>query len=225
MNKIINVLIAEDEPLIIGLLKKIFMQLSDSNGDWKFKLHPTQNCDDALKKIDNAIIETPFDLALLDINLPPSKQNNVLCGEDLGIELRKYFPQVKIIIYTANNDNYRLNNILRSVNPDGFLIKSDIDYKGLMMAIHRVLTNPPYYSPSILNLIRQHITSDFVLDATDRVLLHELSKGTRTKDLPNFVNLSKGGVERRKRHLKEVFNIEGKGDKKLIQIAKDRGYV
>ncbi len=225
MSKTINVLIAEDEPLIIGLLKNIFKQLSESNFDWTFKLHSTLNCDSALKKIDEAIIGTPFDLALLDVNIPPSKKKKVLCGEDLGMELRRYFPQLKIIIYTSNNDNYRLNNILRSINPEGFLIKSDIDYKGLIGAISRVLVNPPFYSPSILSLIRQHISNDFLLDATDRMLLHELSKGTKTKDLPNFVNLSKSGVERRKRHLKEVFNIVDKGDKKLIQIAKEKGYV
>lgn len=225
MNKTINVLITEDEPIIVGLLKNIFEQLSESNPFWNFKLHPTLNCDSAMHKIDQAIIGKPFDLALLDINIPPSKQKNILCGEDLGVELRKYFPQIRIIIYTSNNDNYRLNNILRSVNPDGFLIKSDIDYKGLVTAINHVLTKPPYYSPSILNLIRQHITSDFVLDRTDRVILYEISKGTKNKDLSNFVNLSKSGIEQRKRRLKEVFDIEDKGDKKLIQVAKQKGYV
>lgn len=225
MSKIINVLIAEDEPIIIELLKNIFKQLSDSSENYTFKLYPTRDCDTALEKIDNAINETFFNLALLDINLPHSKQRKILCGEDLGIELRKRFPLIKIIIYTANNDNYRLNNILHTVNPDGFLIKSDVDYQSLKEAIYRVLTNPPHYSHSILNLIRQHISNDFILDPIDRTLLYEISKGTRTKDLPNFVNLSKGGVELRKRRLKEIFNIDGKGDKKLIEIAKKKGYV
>ncbi|WP_034045121.1 response regulator [Wocania ichthyoenteri] len=225
MSNIINVLIAEDEPIIVGLLKDIFQQLSNSNGDWNFKLHPTLNCDSAMNKIEKAILSRPFDLALLDINIPKSKEKNILSGEDLGLKLRKYFPHVKIIIYTSNNDNYRLNNVLKTVNPEGFLIKSDIDYKGLVHAINRVLTNPPFYSPSILTLIRKHIADDFVLDSTDRILLHEISKGTKNKDLPNFVNLSKSGIERRKRHLKEIFNIEDQGDKKLIQIAKEKGYV
>lgn len=225
MNNTINVLIVEDEPIIIGLLKNIFQQLSESHSNLIFNLHTTSNCNSAMDRIEKAIIGKPFDLALLDINIPPSKQKNILSGEDLGLELRKYFPRIKIIIYTSNNDNYRLNNILKSVNPDGFLIKSDIDYKGLIKAIDRVLTNPPYYSTSILGLIRQHISNDFLLDTTDRILLYEISKGTKNKDLPNFVNLSKSGIERRKRHLKEVFNIEGKGDKSLIQIAKEKGYV
>ena len=225
MNNTINVLIAEDEPIIVDLLKTIFQKLSDSNASWDFKLHSALNCDSAINKIEKAIIGKPFDLALLDINLPSSEQKNILSGEDLGLELQKYFPQIKIIIYTSNNDNYRLNNILKSVNPDGFIIKSDIDYKGLVTGINRVLTNQPYYSPSILSLIRQHIANDFVLDNIDRVLLYQLSNGTKTKDLSNFVNLSKSGVELRKRRLKEVFNIENKGDKKLIQMAKEKGYV
>lgn len=225
MSKIINVLIAEDEPIIIELLKTIFKQLTDSSENYTFKLHPTRNCDSALEKIDKAANSTFFNLALLDINLPSSKQRKILCGEDLGIELRNRFPEIKIIIYTANNDNYRLNNILHTVNPDGFLIKSDVDYQSLKEAICKVITNPPHYSHSILSLIRQHISSDFILDSIDRTLLYEISKGTRTKDLPNFVNLSKGGVELRKRRLKEIFNIDDKGDKKLIEIAKEKGYV
>ena len=224
MNNIINVLVAEDEPIIVELLKKIFQQLSDAKS-CNFKLHTTLCCDSASDKIEKAIIGTAFDLALLDLNLPPSKKKSILSGEDLGIELRKFFPKIKIIIYTSNNDNYRLNSVLKSVNPEGFLIKNDMDYNGLTNAINRVLINPPYYSHSVLGLIRQHISSDFILDSIDRILLHEISKGTKTKDLPNYVNLSKGGVERRKRHLKEVFNIQGKGDKKLIQIAKEKGYV
>ena len=225
MNNNINVLIVEDEPIIIGLLKKIFQKLSESEANWNFKLHTSLNCDSALDKIEKAIIGIPFDLALLDVNIPSSKQKNIICGEDLGLELRKYFPRIKIIVYTSNNDNYRLNNILKSINPEGFLIKSDIDYKGLVKAINRVLVKPPYYTPSILTIIRQHIANEFILDAIDRILLHEISKGTKNKDLPGIVNLSKSGIERRKRHLKEVFDIEDKGDKKLIEKAKEKGYV
>jgi DNA-binding NarL/FixJ family response regulator len=227
MDTPINVLIAEDELIIIDLLKNIFKHLSEPNKDWSFKLHTVSTCDHALKKIHQAKLEHPFDLALLDVNLPPSKEKSIMCGEDLGLLLRKHFPKIKVMVYTSSNDNYRLNNILRSVNPEGFLIKSDVGYKGLVKAIERILTGQLYYSSSILKLIRQHISSDFVLDATDRIILYQISKGTKTKDLPRYVNLSKGGVERRKRHLKEIFDIEdnGKCDKKLIQIAKERGYV
>jgi len=223
MNGTINTLIVEDEPLIIGLYKNIFQELSDSNSS--FKLHITLNCDSALDKIEKANTGTPFDLVLLDINIPPSKQKNISSGEDLGVELRKCFPQIKIIICTTTNSNYRLNNILHTVNPDGFLIKSETDYKILATAINRVLTNQPYYSPSIFNLMRQHICNDFVLNSKDRILLYELSKGTKNKDLPNFVNLSKSGFEARKRRLKEIFNVEGVGDKKLIQTSRENGYV
>ncbi len=225
MNNTINVLIVEDEPLIIDLLKNMFDHISNTGHDLEFKLQTAQDCDSAFQKIEQAISGTPFDLAMLDVNMPPSKDKNILSGEDLGIALRKYFPEIKIMVYTACSDNYRLNNILSTINPEGFLVKSDVGYENLIEAIRRVLTRPPYYSESILSLIRQHISNDFVLDSVDRLLLYEISKGTRTKDLPGLVNLSKGGVERRKRHLKEVFNIEDKGDKELIQMAKDKGYI
>ncbi|PQV47449.1 response regulator receiver domain-containing protein [Jejuia pallidilutea] len=74
MSDTINVLIVEDEPIIIGLLESIFKQLSDSNNNWYFKLNLTQNCDTAMNKIEKAVLGKPFDLALLDISIPPSKQ-------------------------------------------------------------------------------------------------------------------------------------------------------
>ena len=223
MGKTINVLIVEDEPITLSLLKRIFKHLSDSY--WNFKLHTAPNCDIALKKIKNAITGKSFDLVLLDINIPSSKDKKIQCGEDLGLELRNHFPKVKIIVYTAHNDNYRLHSILHSINPEGFLIKSDLDYKNLVNAINQILIRPPHYSTTIQSLMRQCILNEHIIDPIDKRLLYELSMGTRTKNLPSIINLSKSGVERRKRRLKEVFNIKEKGDKGLIQIAKKKGFI
>ncbi|GAA4235729.1 hypothetical protein GCM10022291_18410 [Postechiella marina] len=221
MNNIKNVLIVEDEPIIVHLLRKIFENLRE----WNFIINSAKTCDIAIQKINNSVISNHFDLVVLDINIPPSIDGKTLSGEDIGIKLRECFPVVKIIVCTSSNDNYRLNNILQTINPEGFLIKTDIDYKNIVDAINRVLVSPPYYSNKILNLIRQHISNDFVLDSIDRLMLYQLSKGTKTKDLPNLVNLSKGGVERRKRHLKEVFDVGDEGDKKLLELAKEKGYI
>lgn len=225
MNGPINVLIVEDEPLITNSLKLAFEQLSESNSSLDFTLKFAKNCDTALLKIDKAVKSTPFDLVLLDINIPASSDRKLLSGEDLGLELKGLFPRVKIIVFTSHNNNFRFSNILKSLNPDGFLIKSDIDFKELLVAIKTVLFEPPYYSKVILQLIRRHVTSDFVLDKIDRQLLYQLSKGTKTKDLPNFIFLSKGGIERRKRNLKEIFDIENESDQMLLKLAEEKGYL
>jgi len=225
MNDIINVLIIEDEPLIIGSLEAALNHLSEASGELDFKIKTARNCDAARSEITKAVHGKPFDLVLLDISIPPSKDRKYLSGEDLGIKIKREFPSAKIIVFTSYTDNYRLNNILQSLNPDGFMIKYDIDFKTLLKALETVIYEPPFYSQKVLKLLRQTTINDFTLDQLDRRLLFEISEGTKTCQLPEIVKLSKGGIERRKRHLKEVFDISDGDDGALIKTAKAKGFI
>ena len=225
MNDIINVLIVEDEPLIVGSLEAALKHLSEENSDLDFKTRTAKNCDDAQMEIHKAQQGKLFDLVLLDISIPASKDRKYLSGEDLGLKIKSEFPSAKIIVLTSYTDNYRLNNILQSLNPDGFLIKNDIDFKKLLLAIKTVINDPPFYSQKVLRLLRQTTFNDFKIDQLDRRLLFEISEGTKNNQLPDIIKLSKGGIERRKRHLKEVFDIKNGDDGVLIKAAKSKGFI
>jgi DNA-binding NarL/FixJ family response regulator len=161
----------------------------------------------------------------LDIKLPPSKDKKILSGEDLGLEIKKLLPDSKIIVSTTYNDNYRIYSLMKNLNPDGLLIKNDITASELVNAINLVLTSPPYYSSSVSQTIRNEMLNDLLLDKIDRRLLYELSIGTKTKDLPITLPLSIAGVEKRKRNLKNVFDVSGLEDKDLINKAKEKGFI
>ncbi|MBL4887251.1 MAG: DNA-binding response regulator, partial [Flavobacteriaceae bacterium] len=133
--------------------------------------------------------------------------------------------EAKIIVSTTFNDNYRIQNIFKSINPDGFLIKNDISPNELMTTINTVMDDPPYYSKTVIKIIRREISNEFVLDYIDRKILYELSLGTRMKDLPTVLPLSIAGIEKRKRHLKNIFNIKTVDDKELILKAKEKGFI
>ncbi len=225
MNENVNVLIVEDEPMTIKNIKDAFEIFGNSNGNFDFKIKSAKNSDEALIEIDKAIKGTPLDVVFLDINLPPSSDNKILSGEDLGLELRTMFPKIKIIVLTSHRENYLLNNILKSFNPDGFLIKNDIDFKELINSIEVVLLDPPYYSKSILKLLRHQATINFYLNKIDRKLLYLLSKGIMTKDLSDHIPLSKGGIDKRKRYLKDMFGIEGGNDRLLLKLAEEKGFL
>jgi hypothetical protein len=76
-----------------------------------------------------------------------------------------------------------------------------------------------------VKLLRKQVANDFILDNIDRKILYELSLGTRMKDLPSVLPLSIAGIEKRKRHLQEIFNIKGGGDKELLLVAKEKGFI
>jgi DNA-binding NarL/FixJ family response regulator len=225
MTQTINVLIVEDEPLIITVLENALHQISDSNGLFEFKVTSVTNCDMAQIEIKKAVKNQPFDLVLLDISIPESTDKKLLSGEDIGIQLRGFFPNIKIMVFTSHNNNYRLNNILKSINPEGFLIKSDIDYSKLITAINAILNDEPFYSKVIMQLIRRHISNDFVLDQLDRQLIFHISKGSKIKGLAEILPLSKSAIEYRKRNLKQLFDVENGNDRDLILKAEEHGYI
>ncbi len=225
MKKRYNVLIIDDHPLISNAYKNILQDISESNHLLKFNINVANNCEIGYQKIKNASNKKEIDLVLLDIRLPPFKNSKILSGEDLGIKLRQLLPDSKIIISTAINNNYRIQSILRSINPDGFLIKNDITPRELVNAIQIVINEPPYYSKTVIKLLRMQICTDFLLDRIDRQLLYELSIGTKMKDLPKTIPLSIAGIEKRKRRLKEIFEVKNHGDQYLLLKAKDKGFI
>jgi len=225
MTRKYSVLIIEDHPLICEAYKSACKQITTSDKTINFKIDTVNNSDDAVFKIEAASKKKDIDIIFLDIRLPPSKKHLIFTGEDLGIKIRELLPKAKIIISTTFNDNYRIHSIIKSVNPEGFLIKNDIVPEELILAIKTVINDPPYYSQTVIKLLRKHIATDFTVDKTDRTLLHELSIGTKMKDLPSILHLSIAGVEKRKRQLKDIFNLRSESDKELIAVAREKGFI
>jgi len=216
-----TVLIIDDHPLIAEVYESALLNIS-KNTNYVFDISIVNSCDTALTAIKEA---TAIDLIFLDINLPKSEDEKFLSGEDLGVAIRTQLPDTKIIVSTTYNDNYRVHNILKSINPEGFLIKNDINRKALVTAIEAVFEGSPHYSKTVLKLLRTHMDHDFFIDKIDRQILYELSIGTKMITLPTILPLSKGGIEGRKRKLKEIFNIENEDDKVLVQLAKEKGFI
>lgn len=223
MTKIINVLIVDDHPLIADAYKMAINNIRLK--DKKFNIDVAHDCDTVAEKINEAKKSLKIDLVLLDISIPPSKNGDLLSGDDVGVLLKKEFKDVKIVVITSHDNNYKLCSIFKSLNPDGFLVKTDISIQELITAITDVLNDTPYYSKTVTRLIRNHMSSQIVIDKRDRLILFHLSQGAKMKDLPGIVHLSMAGIEKRKRQLRDVFNTGQKDDKALIDRAKENGFI
>ena len=221
-----HALIIDDHPLISEAYKSAFIFYQKQQETISFDISVCHDCDTAIDKIEEiSANKLPLDIVFLDISLPPSKDRKILSGEDLGLKINDLLPEAKIIVSTTFNDNYRIHSIFKNINPDGFLIKNDITPKELVLAIDEVLKDPPYYSKTVMKLLRNQVSSDLILDQIDRKILFELSIGTRMKDLPNVVPLSIPGIEKRKRHLKQIFGIKSADDRELVLVAKEKGFI
>ena len=94
-----------------------------------------------------------------------------------------------------------------------------------MNNLENIINESPYYSKTILKLLRKNLSSNIVLNKIDKQILYEISKGKKPKDLTKNIPLSIGGIEKRKRQLKEIFDVPKKDDEDLLKSAKQKGYL
>lgn len=220
----LNILMVDDHPMIIEGYQNTLM--ATKSEDQELTIDIASTCDMANEMMIASIKhQNPYDILFVDIKLPPSKDGSITSGEDLAMIARKTLPNAKVIILTMFNESYRIHNILKAINPDGFLIKSDLTSNELAKAFQSILVNPPYYSSTVNGFVRQSITSDIYVDDKNRKILHLLSQGIKTKNLAEHLNLSLSAVEKRKKQLKDLFKIQDGQDESLISEAKKKGFI
>jgi DNA-binding NarL/FixJ family response regulator len=220
----LNILMVDDHPMIIEGYQNTL--LATKTEDQELAIDIASTCDMANEMMQASIKhKNPYDILFVDIKLPPSKDGKITSGEDLAKIARDVLPDAKIIILTMFNESYRIHNILKTINPDGFLIKSDLTSNELAKAFQTILMNPPYYSSTVNGFLRQSITSDIYVDDKNRKILHLLSQGVKTKNLAEHLNLSLSAVEKRKKHLKDLFKVQDGQDETLINEAREKGFL
>ena len=221
MNKNKNILIIDDHQIIIDTYNKVLNFLKESNDGLEFNVYEAKDCDFAFQILQKETIDFIF----LDIQLPSTSDKKFVTGESLGIKIRQQYPEIKIIVCTSLNDNLRLTNIVKTINPEGFLIKSDIGFIDLVNCTKKVLSNQTYFSQTIIELLRKRVSSNITLDDYDITLLHEMSNGARMKELVDIIPLSKAGIEKRKQALRTVLNLKNGSDREMVLTAREKGFI
>jgi DNA-binding NarL/FixJ family response regulator len=222
MKKILNVLLVDDHQSIIQAYSNYLNQFEGTYGDYRLNVKTAMCCDSAIAIIENS---RSIDVAFVDMRLPRSKNGKFKSGEDLGVLLKKTFPKIKIVIITGHYETLILSSILQNVNPEAMLLKGDIDGKTILEALSKIFNGIPYYSISVLNLLRKKISSSINLDPLDKLMLYELWKGTKTKDLVKVLPLSMGAIEKRKRNVRVKFGAKSKDDDMLISMVLKEGFL
>lgn len=220
-----EVLIIDEYQLTIDSYKKALKLVEGNIENILFNIKQAKTCQSALDILDTYSSKCILNLVFLDISLLPTCDKRFLSGECIGKEIKNRFNEVKIISCTSFSDNLRLNNIIKSINPNALLIKGEIDFNDVTIAINKVLLGNSYYSETVLNLFRNKLVVPFTLDSNDIKILYEISNGARMKDLLLEIPLSKAGIIKRKQIMKELFNTNTNDDRELICVAKDKGFI
>ncbi|WP_228850362.1 response regulator [Aegicerativicinus sediminis] len=219
----IQILMVDDHPIILEGYQNVLM--ATKKPEQLLIIETANNCDEAITLMKRASRDRPYDLCFFDISLPPSSDGKVTSGEDLAILSRELLPQAKVIILTMFNESFRIHNILKEINPDGFLIKSDLTSSELAEAFQHILIDPPYYSSTVSNYLKKTVSSDIYLDDINRKILHLLSQGIKTRSLKEYIDLSMSAIEKRKKQLKLLFGVSDGKDETLLEEARDKGFL
>lgn len=213
----INLLIIEDDSISTNAYATILNTIDNVT----FSIDFAKDCDEAVQKIKHK----KFHLVLLNLQLPVSKNECYVCGEDLGFLIRKTNVKTKIVVFTNITNSLRILNIIKEINPEGFIIKTDIESESLKKAITKVLYGKKYYSKTIKEYSNKTKLNGIDIDNFDRQILYHLSMGEKTKDISKFVALSKRAIEERKSKLKIALGIKNENQTSLVKVAKKMGYV
>lgn len=215
-----NVLIVDDHPFIIQGYKNAITRYNPKQ--YEFFITEAKDCESGYNVITNP--ETsPFDIAFLDISMPSYDEKGIFSGEDLAKLLNEYMPNCKIILLTMYTELLKIRTIIDAINPLGLVIKNDLTFDELLFGFNKVINNETYYSQSIQKMLNQSEMEAIEIDLFDKQILFHISKGTKTKDIPQYVPISLSAIEKRKLNLKKLLNIDDETDITLVREAKNRG--
>jgi DNA-binding NarL/FixJ family response regulator len=221
MTKSMKILIVDDHPFIIQAYKNALEKYSQQG--YEFEVIQANNCKSGYENIVESKI--PFNVAFFDISMPEYAEKGIYSGEDLAVLMKSEMPSCKVILLTMHDELLKINNIIKNINPNGLIIKNDLTFDELIFAFDKIINNESYYSQTVIKLVGQAKYNDIELDAFDKQILFHLSKGVKTKDLPQYIPLSLSAIEKRKLNIREILDVKGGSDIDLINEAKTKGVI
>ncbi len=215
-----NILIVDDHPFIIEGYKNAITRYNPKYYD--FSISQGHDCKSGYEIIQDS--NSPqFDIAFLDISMPPYEEKEIFTGEDLAILLNKKMPSCKVILLTMYTELLKIKTIIRSIQPNGLIIKNDLTFDELLLAFDKVMKNEKYYSQSVVKMLNQSTHNAIEIDQYDKQILIHLAKGTSSNDMLQYIPISLNAIEKRKKHLKELLKIKNDSDEDLLKEAKNKG--
>ncbi|MBS7786021.1 response regulator transcription factor [Flavobacterium sp. CYK-55] len=216
-----HILIVDDHPAMIegykGILKAYF-----NVEDLQFSVAFT--FEQAYLLVQKA--QKAFDIAILDMAMPAFEAQKIFSGEDMARLIMQKFLATKIMIITSHTEGLILYNLIRSLNPDAVLVKSDFQSDDMAEAVQKVLAGEKYYSKSAKTSLKNVGNLYDGLDSYDRRIIFLLAKGIKTKNIPEHLPISLSAVDKRKAKIRLFFDIpKGGSDEDIIKEAQRLGLV
>lgn len=215
----INVLIIEDHPLMVDGYKSMLV-----SSDISFQKIVNVNTSEAAYNLLQNTSES-FDLVFLDWNLPAFELQKIHNGGDLVCHINMHSPNSKIIIFTSHVEAILLYQIKKEIRPHALICKVDFTSDDFSVVYRKILNGECFYSSTVTEQVKRITLREKYLDNYNRQIILLLSKGIKTKNLPQYLPLSISTIDKRKAYIKDYFLLGKGNDEEIIKAAKDAGLI
>lgn len=194
-----KVIIAEDQESASLSVQKTMDELNIRQRDHVFY------CDDALARIKMAKkADLPYDVLITDLYFEHDGKSQVIeDGFALIKAAREVQPDIRIIVFSAENKPAKIKSLYDELHIDGFVRKARHDIQELKLAFHALSKREPYYPREIAQLIRQCNAYEFT--DFDVEILRLLSQGYQQKEIADQLKRSTSTVEKTLKKMKDEF--------------------
>jgi len=188
------------------------------------------HCDEAFSKIKKAQLDAePFDLLITGLSFKNNYGNEKLqSGEELIRAVKNIQPQLKILVFSIEDQNQRIKKLIQNEGINGYVPKGRNRIPELKKAIQDIYSNAPVYlSPAIAN---QMVDKSLLeIENCDIELLKSLSKGLSPLEIVKQLEdtaiplCTYNSIEKRIQKLLLFFRANN--NTHLIAITKDLGLI
>lgn len=220
---ITKVLIAEDHESANISVQKTLEDLSIINIEYVYY------CDDALHRISKtAGTDRSYDLLITDLYFEPDERKLTLNG---GTELiavaRKVQPDLKVLVFSAENKPAIIEMLYKKLDIDGYVRKARNDARELKQAINEISQHRRYLPRHIMQLINSKNAYEF--SDYEITIISLLAQGKLQKDIADYLQKHQikpsglSSVEKRLNHIRDALNFTK--NEQLVAFCKDKGII
>lgn len=218
-----KVLIAEDHESANISVQKTLEDLNITN------IEHVYYCDDALDRITKrARTDRSYDLLITDLYFEPDESKQTLtAGAELIAAARKVQPDLKVLVFSAENKPAIIEMLYTELDIDGYVRKARNDAKELKQAISELSQHRRYRPRHIIQLINSKNAYEF--SDFEITLISLLANGMLQKEIPAYLQQNQikpsglSSVEKKLNHMKEEMNFTT--NEQLIAFCKDKGII
>jgi len=136
-----------------------------------FNVSIAKNCDEAYDYIKRSKLKDPVTLLIVDLTFKKKRHCILTGGKALLKELQIHEISIPTIIYTSHDELEHIHPVIKSYQPNGYVIKTDDSYDDLVFGIKKALKGQRHYTFEVQQALKKRVVFEFDLDDVDSQII------------------------------------------------------